>query len=71
MHKGVKGHEYDYNSTVNGDNYVLKAILQNPMSERLSRYALNLDNDLDGEVIKIWCGRQGEELEFCFGPNNQ
>lgn len=50
-------HQYSY-SSLDGKTYVLKAILSDPSS-------MTLKTDLDGEILGLWCGEQGKELEYC------
>ena len=65
-YKSNKMHQYDYKSSLDGSTYVLKANLFN-------RRSVALDNervlDLDGNVLGIWCGEPGWEIEYCLGPN--
>ena len=56
--KGSKEHQYDYKS--NGDYYLVKTLLTDAF--------IALEDDLDGEILGIWCGEEGREIEYCVGP---
>jgi hypothetical protein len=61
---GSRERSYDYVSSPDGQQYVLKAIMSDP--DR-NIQALDSIMDLDQEVLGIWCGTPGQELEFCMG----
>ena len=52
--------QYDYKS-LDGETYVLKAILDNQKN-------IVLENDIDGEILGLWCGKSEKELEYCVVP---
>lgn len=62
VEKGFPKHRYDYKNSPDGKTFVIKAILSHPENP-------NLMNDLDGEVLGLWCGEQGQEIEYC--ENNE
>jgi hypothetical protein len=57
----VENRQYDYKNSPDATSFVLKAVLDN--SKRIE-----LKSDLDGEIYGIWCGEQGNEREYCIGP---
>lgn len=59
-------HQYDYKSDSNGSTYVLKALFTDLDDLELP------EDDIDGEVLGVDCGKKGREQEFiyCIGPDN-
>ncbi|RJQ36880.1 hypothetical protein C4552_03265 [Candidatus Parcubacteria bacterium] len=56
------GRQYDYRSDAAGTAYVLRALLQDP-----NMIALSI-NELDGDVLDMWCGEPEKEIEYCLAP---
>lgn len=54
--------QYDYKSTEDGKYYVIRALLRD--GSKFKYYP----TELDGEILGIWCGEQGREIEYCVGP---
>ncbi|PSO45355.1 MAG: hypothetical protein BRC25_02510 [Parcubacteria group bacterium SW_6_46_9] len=56
-----KSHQYDYKSNETGSTYVLKALMERDTLP---------NNDVDGQVLGINCGKDGMEIEYCVTPES-
>lgn len=65
--RGIIEHQYDYKNSPDGKSYVIKAILSSPGQYALKDHG-NKWGDADGEVLGIWCGEEGREIEYCLKP---
>lgn len=62
--KGYQDHSYDYTNDLNGDSYVLKALLHD-YNNRALRSEFS---EKDGTILGVWCGEEGKEREYCIVP---